>query len=154
MENINNSTGYLRLGIFYLFFICFWKLVCFFIPFVFFLRHSPMLFLHSANLLTHSLALHLFLRSHEFLSQETALLFPIFLSSSHGCKNYILWSMADNHAAMLAIGSLSLLHTLLPLQDFSCDVYFYFLTGRTQLSFPIVHLSNRSGIPFFLAQVE
>ncbi len=128
--------------------------ICLFIPFVFFPRHIPfyhydMLFLRSANRLTHNSVLRFFLLLCGFPLQETALLFPILLSVSLCCKNYILLNMADNHAVMLSTDSLFLPHTLLLPQDFSYDICFCFLTERNVLSSSTVYRSGHLDNLFF-----
>ena len=114
---------------------------CFFPRHILF-YHCDMLFLRSANRLTHNSVLRFFLLLCGFPLQETALLFPILLSVSLYCKNYILLNMADNHVVMLSTDSSFLPHTLLLSQDFSYDICFCFLTERNVLS---SHTDYQSG---------
>ena len=83
---------------------------CFFLRHILF-YHYDMLFLRFANLLMHNLVLHFCLPVCEFPLQETASFFPILLSFSLCCKNYILLNMAANHVVMLSTDNPFSLHT-------------------------------------------
>lgn len=67
-------------------------------------------------------------------------------------KNCILSNTVDDHAAMLSIGSLSLPHISLILQEFFCGICFYFLTDNILRSYPIVYLSDHLVSPSLISQ--